>query len=217
MEEAKKFFRVAIFGSARIKRTDQIYVDTFDLACDIGRNGIDVVTGGGPGIMEAANSGHKCGSTGQVKSIGLLIKLPWENEGNKHLDIKKEFSRFSQRLDTFMELSNIAVIMPGGVGTALELFYTWQLVQVHHKKNTPIIMLGTMWDNLCHWIKTDMLKQNLISEEDLSFIYIVKNNEEALELINDFHAIYKKEGEDGKLESDKYKIMDLSDKNCMAL
>jgi uncharacterized protein (TIGR00725 family) len=132
-------YRVAIFGSARIKEGDQKYNDVFNIAKGLAEGGMDVVTGGGPGIMQAANAGHKSASKG-THSIGLNIKLPFEQDDNKFLDIKKDFDRFSNRLDAFMSLSDAVVVATGGIGTILELFYTWQLVQVQHLCETPIIL-----------------------------------------------------------------------------
>ena len=127
----KNDFCVAIFGSARIKETDDQYKEVFELARRIGNRKYDVVTGGGPGMMEAASAGHECGDKGHdADSIGLTIELPWEAQANKHIEIKEHFSKFSSRLDTFMALSNAVVITPGGIGTCLELFYSWQFVQV---------------------------------------------------------------------------------------
>lgn len=183
-ELKRKEFRVAIFGSARIKKNDKIYKKVFDLAYEIGRHKFDVVTGGGPGLMEAANAGHELGDIGEkADSIGLVINLPWESKGNKHLEIKKRFAQFSKRLDTFMALSKVAVIMPGGIGTALELFFTWQLLQVRHLKPIPIILVGKMWEKLIDWVKKYPLKDGLISQGDLKFIHIVKNNDEAMKII----------------------------------
>ncbi|MFH1533465.1 MAG: LOG family protein [Nitrospirota bacterium] len=183
-EIKRKEFRVAIFGSARIKTADKIYKQVFDLAYEVGKHKFDIVTGGGPGLMEAANAGHEAGDKGHKSdSIGLVINLPWESKSNKHLEIKKRFDQFSKRLDTFMALSKVAVIMPGGIGTCLELFFTWQLLQVKHLKPIPIILVGKMWEKLINWVKKYPLKEGLISEKDLNFIHIVKNNEEAMEII----------------------------------
>ena len=153
-ELKKKDFRVSIFGSARAKKGDDAYEMVYGLAHKIGEKGIDVVTGGGPGLMEAANEGHQSGKkNGDVHSLGLVIELPWENKANDYLDIEKKYSRFSERLDNFMVLSNVAVITPGGLGTCLELFYTWQLTQVKHICSMPIILVGDMWRSLIEWVK----------------------------------------------------------------
>ena len=183
-ELKRKEFRVTVFGSARIKKDDKIYKQVFDLAFEIGKHKFDIVTGGGPGLMEAGNAGHEAGDKGHKSdSIGLVIKLPWESKGNKHLEIKKEFNTFSKRLDTFMALSKVVVIMPGGIGTCLELFFTWQLLQVKHLKPIPIIVVGKMWEKLIDWVEKYPLKKGLISKKDLGFVHIVKNNDEAMKII----------------------------------
>ena len=181
-------FRVAIFGSARIEKDDAIYKQVRDLAHKIGKKDIDLVTGGGPGLMDAANFGHSMAKNGTAHSIGLTIDLPHESHANKHLDLKKHFHKFSSRLDTFMELSDVAVVVPGGIGTCLELFYTWQLAQVKHTANTPIILLGDMWHELIVWVRQYPLKNGLISAHDLDNIHCVDTEEEAFALIMKFYA-----------------------------
>lgn len=177
-------FRVAIFGSARIKPTDKVYKQVFQLAKKIGSLGFDMVTGGGPGIMEAANAGHENGDTkDKADNIGLPIKLPWENKANKHLEIKKNFNKFSGRLDLFMALSNVVIVMPGGIGTCLELFYSWQLIQVRHIKPVPIILIGKMWEDLIKWMKKYPLKAGLVSPDDFKHIHIAKTNGHAMKII----------------------------------
>ena len=159
-------FRVTIFGSARIKKGDPRYNQVKSLAKMLGEKGIDIVTGGGPGLMQAASIGHNLGmknSKTPSHSIGLLIKLPKEQKTAEFLDIKKEFQRFSGRLDRFMELSNVFVVAPGGIGTTLELFYTLQLIQVKQTCNVPIILLGTMWPPLIKWLENYPLKNNLMN------------------------------------------------------
>ncbi|GAG52460.1 unnamed protein product, partial [marine sediment metagenome] len=166
-------FRVAIFGSARIKPNDPRYKQIESLAMMIAKEGIDVVTGGGPGIMEAANKGHQEGGKGKkVHSFGLNIKISKEQMANKHLDIKKDFKRFSGRLDHFMYLSNAVVVAPGGIGTMLELLYTWQLVQVKHICSIPIILLGPLWPDFIKWVEKWPLKKGLISPEDMHTIFL---------------------------------------------
>lgn len=178
-------FRVAIFGSARTKKNDPNYKMIYDLAKLIGERNFDIVTGGGPGTMEAANAGHKAGNNmNKSQSYGLLIKLPREQKSNKHLDVKKEFKIFSNRLDNFMALSNVVVVSPGGIGTLLELFYTWQLEQVNQTSNIPIILLGKHWNGLLRWIRKYVLKNGFIDSKDLEFVYHVKNYKQAMEIIN---------------------------------
>ncbi len=194
-ELKKNDFRVTIFGSARIKSTDQQYKDVYQLAKMIADHDFDIVTGGGPGMMEAANAGHNSGDGDHDSdNIGLTIQLPWESEENKHLEIKKHFNKFSGRLDTFMALSSVVVVTPGGIGTCLELFYTWQLIQVKHILPIPIILIGNMWKTLIDWIKKYPLAQGLISPEDMDCIQIVKNNKEAMKIILATYNKTKKTG-----------------------
>lgn len=186
-------FRVTIFGSARIGIKDKIYKQVFDLAKEIGRHGFDMVTGGGPGLMEAANAGHDAGD--QLKrsdNIGLGIRLQREQHDNKHLELKRHFNKFSKRLDNFMALSSVVVVMPGGVGTCLELFYTWQLMQVGHIHPIPIILVSKMWNELMKWIKKYPLKDKLISQSEMRWISFAKNNKEAMKIILKTHNEFLK-------------------------
>ncbi len=202
-------FRVTIFGSARIKSNDPRYKQIQSLAKMIAKEGLDVVTGGGPGIMEAANKGHKEGRKGlkkEVHSFGLNIKLPMEQKDNKHLDIKKDFERFSERLDYFMYLSNVVVVAPGGIGTLLELYYTWQLVQVKHTCNIPIILLGPMWPTLIKWMEKWQLKEKLICPEDMHTIFLADNCKEAMKVIKKTNDEFKKGNPDFCKTYKKYKI-----------
>ena len=179
-ELSKDHFRVAIFGSARIGKDDPNYKLVFNLARLIASEGIDVVTGGGPGLMDAASSGHFTGRKNNSQhSIGLNIRLPNEQTDAAHLDIKRDFYNFSSRLDHFMVLSDVAVIAPGGVGTLLEFFYTWQLVQVEHICNMPIILLGEMWFGLFRWIREFPMAMGLLDEHDVELLYVTKNCDEA--------------------------------------
>ena len=200
-------FRVTIFGSARIKPNDPRYNQINMLAKMIAAEGMDIVTGGGPGLMEAANKGHQEGrKSKKVHSFGLNIMLPREQHFNKHLDIRREFSLFSNRLDYFMKLSNVVVVAPGGIGTILELMYAWQLVQVHHICNTPIILLGDMWEHLIEWIETYPLKRKMISEEDMHPIFLARHCREAMKIIRKAHHDFTHRGEDYCWNYRKYKI-----------
>jgi uncharacterized protein (TIGR00730 family) len=206
-EAAPEHFHVCIFGSARISEGDPAYRLVEELSGMIAEEGLDVVTGGGPGLMEAANKGHKKGRVDvDTHSIGLNIKLPKEQGPNAHLDIKKEFSRFSERLDNFMLLSNVVVVAPGGVGTLLELFYAWQLVQVEHICNIPIILLGDMWTELIDWIEKWPLKLGLLSRDDMIPLFHAQDSEEAMKIIRKAFEEYKKGGEDFCLSFDKYSV-----------
>jgi len=177
-------FRVVLFGSARIEAGDPNWYLIYELAKRIVEEGMDLVTGGGPGLMDAASVGHYAGDVSRkASSIGLHIKLPKEQRVSDHLDIKKEFARFSSRLNEFIELANAVVVAPGGVGTLLELFYVWQLLQVKMIQNIPIILFGEMWPDLVHWITKWPLTHKLLEQEDVNLLFLVDNCEDALEII----------------------------------
>ena len=184
------YFRVSIFGSARIKPKTEEYMQVYDLAKKLVKNNVDIVTGGGPGLMEAANAGAKAGST-KSKSFGLHIDLPFEASPNKHLDVTYHHKRFSSRLDEFMRISHAVIVTPGGIGTILELLYTWQLIQVNHISKRPIILVGDMWNGLFKWMKSEPLKKHLIDSSDFNNIKIVQNIDEVIillkPLINKFY------------------------------
>jgi uncharacterized protein (TIGR00730 family) len=202
----KKHFRVAIFGSARIKKNDWEYKLVSKLGSMLAEENISIVTGGGPGLMNAASEGHHKGRKGNgVHSVGLTIQLPHESKEQRsfHLDIHKDFKKFSGRLDTFMKYSNVVVVAPGGIGTMLEFFYTWQLVQVKHICETPIILLGSMWNGLIDWIRKDPLKKKLLDKEDVDQLYEVDDCEKAMEIIRKAKEIHDK-GKNVCKNLDKY-------------
>ena len=178
-----EFYRVSIFGSARIKPDTKEYKGVYTLAKELAENGADIVTGGGPGLMEAANAGVKKGSSSKSKSFGIRIDLPFEATPNDHLDIRFYHKRFSSRLDEFMRISHAVVVTPGGIGTLLELLYTWQLIQVNHISSRPIILVGDMWNGFFDWIKSEPLKAQLLDKADLDNIVIVKNVHEVTKLL----------------------------------
>ncbi len=203
-EEQIQHFRVAIFGSARTNPSDTYYKMTFELAKSLGQKNIDVITGGGPGIMQAGNEGQVAGSeNNDSHSIGLTIKLPKES-GNEFMDMRQHFDHFSGRLDTFMRLSNVVVVMPGGIGTCLELFYTWQLIQVGHICNIPIILIGEMWTDLLKWIEKDLKQKGKISPGDMDMVVHVKTEKEALEIIEATKKTYDRAGSDYCVNLKKY-------------
>ena len=180
-------FRACIFGSARIKPHDEIYKMTEDLARLLGHEGIDVLTGGGPGLMEAANKGVLEGqstSGSKSKSFGITIELGNLEPPSEHLDIKHHHKKFSSRLDDFMRLSNVVIVTPGGIGTLLELYFSWQLLQVGHLPERPIILMGTtFWEGLITWMKEIQVTRGLVSPGDLRWIHIVDTPEEAIKIV----------------------------------
>jgi uncharacterized protein (TIGR00730 family) len=178
-------FRVCIFGSARIRQQDPTYQEVYRLARALAVTGMDIVTGGGPGLMEAANRGVQDAQNGRSKSYGLPILLPRVPEdANKHLDIKSEHKRFSSRLDEFMRLSHAVVVAPGGIGTLLELAYVWQLLQVGLLPKRPVILLGgAFWGGLVEWMRDQQLGRGFVSRHDFDSIQIVDSTEEAVAML----------------------------------
>jgi uncharacterized protein (TIGR00730 family) len=178
-------FRVCIFGSARIRPSDPTFRMVRKLAKTLAMLGIDIVTGGGPGLMDAANHGEKDAHANGVLSIGLPIALPDRPEpANKHLDIKSEHSRFSTRLDEFMRLSHAVIVAPGGIGTLLELAYSWQLIQVHLLHPRPIVLLGReFWGGLLHWMQEQQVSRGFVSPPDMAVVHFADTEAEVLELI----------------------------------
>ena len=157
--------------------------------------------------MNAASEGHQAGRmTKEVHSIGLKIHLPREEREAQHLDIKTEFDRFSNRLVTFMRYSNAVVVASGGIGTLLELFYTWQLTQVQHTCHIPIILLGKMWKDFVHWIQQWLLKYELLDQNDVELLYLANDYHEAFQIILEAYRSYLRNDEDFCLNYQKYKI-----------
>jgi len=196
-ELKKKRFRVSIFGSSRIKKNDQTYKRVHKLAETLGQRGIDVITGGGPGIMEAANTGHNKGSKEtHAKSFGLNIVLPHEQKTNRGVQVEKLFKRFSNRLDNFMLLSNAVVVAHGGIGTLLELFYVWQVLQVKHINRIPIILMGKQWEGLLEWLRDEPLQRGYFNKRDYKLLFHANSIEEVVKIIDAAHDQFK-EG-DGK-------------------
>ena len=192
-----RFYRVCIFGSARIKPDTKAYNDVFTLARYLSWEGIDILTGGGPGLMEAANKGAKLGQ-GEKKSkslsYGISIQLEFEPHPNMHLDVKRHHQRFSSRLDEFMRLSNAVVCTPGGIGTVLELFFVWQLIQVKHADPRPIVLMDKeFWSGMLDWFKEMPLNRGLVSEKDFQSIKIVDTPEDVLEIISEHHKKFRKQ------------------------
>lgn len=181
----KDRFRVCIFGSARIRPEDPTYQMVTELSQMLAELEIDIVTGGGPGLMEAANRGVREAGNGHSQSYGVTIHLPRSQElANKHLDIKSEHKRFSSRLDEFMRLSHAVIVAPGGIGTLLELLYVWQLIQVGMIEERAVVLLDrSLWSGLLAWVDEKMLGRGFISPRDFNWIHCVDTPQEALPYI----------------------------------
>ena len=181
---------VAVFGSARTKPDNPYYQMAEELAYLLTKRGFGIITGGGPGIMEAANKGaHITGG----KSVGLNIDLDFEQQANPYIDPDKllEFNYFFTRKLMFMRYSQGYVVLPGGFGTMDELFEAITLIQTHKLVRFPIVMLGKdYWGGLIDWIKERMLKEGMIKEDDLDIFHLVDTVEEAVEVIVNFYEKY---------------------------
>jgi uncharacterized protein (TIGR00730 family) len=176
---------VSVFGSARTKPGTEEY----ELGVDIGRRlheaGYAVITGGGPGIMEAANKG--CDDAGGL-SVGLGIELPFEQKLNDHLDIGLEFRYFFVRKTMFVKYSQAFVVLPGGFGTLDELFEAITLVQTGKITRFPIVLVGTeFWGGLLDWVKQVMLSSGKISAEDMDLFHLTDDPAEVVQVIVDAH------------------------------
>ena len=175
------FPAVSIFGSARTLRDSKEYTNTVELARTLVENGYNIISGGGPGIMEAANKGA---SEAGGKSVGLHIHLPNEQKPNDYANIKLDFKYFFIRKVMFVKYAVAYVIMPGGFGTLDELFEAITLIQTQRIKSFPVILVGSdYWKGLIDWIKGTLLKKKVISEEDLDIFQVVDNPEDAVSII----------------------------------
>ncbi len=182
---------VSIFGSARTKPDNKYYILAEEIAFKLTQEGYGVITGGGPGIMEAANKGAK---RGKGKSVGLNIELPFEQKPNDFIDRDKsiDFHYFFVRKTIFLKYSQGFIGMPGGFGTIDELFESLTLVQTHKIASFPVVLVGkTYWAGLIQWIKESMLEQeHNINPDDLDLLTIVDTADEAVKHIVDFYSKY---------------------------
>jgi uncharacterized protein (TIGR00730 family) len=183
---------VSIFGSARTKPDNKYYQLAERIAKKITENGYGVITGGGPGIMEAGNKGaHLAGGT----SVGLNITLPFEQHDNPYIDSDKsiDFDYFFVRKVMFVKYSQGFIVMPGGFGTLDEFFEAYTLIQTHKIERFPLILVGTeFWSGLVDWIRGTLLDQhNNISPEDLDLIHVVDTEDEVLHILNEFYNKFK--------------------------
>lgn len=181
---------VSIFGSARTKEDHAYYKLAENIAFELTQNGYGVVTGGGPGIMEAGNRGA---ARGKGTSVGLNIELPFEQNDNPYIDADKslDFDYFFVRKVMFVKYSQGFVVMPGGFGTLDELFEAMTLIQTKKIGKFPIVLVGReFWSGLLEWIKSTLLKEGNISPKDLDLISIVDTEKEVLEVIDTFYKKY---------------------------
>lgn len=181
-------YRVTIFGSARAKPGTVAYEETKRVSKALAEMGCDIITGGGPGLMQAANEGVAAG--GASKSLGIRVDLPFEQEVNPFVQLGFEHRTFFTRLHHFVLASDAFVVAPGGIGSVLEIMMIWQLLQVRHLEDTPLILVGKMWPGLIEWARSSMLtfETRLANPEDMDIPQCVANGDEAIALIRQHHA-----------------------------
>ena len=188
-------YRVTIFGSARVDPSHWVYGAVRDLAAELTRLDCDIVTGGGPGLMQAANEGAQLANAdgSNQKSIGIRIELPFEQDVNAFVTDAFEHKTFFTRLHHFVLISDAFVICPGGIGTVLEMLMVWQLLQVRHLHDTPLILAGHFWDGLLEWANGQMLRPDipLVSPADLKIPQILPDGPSIVQAIRGHHAQWK--------------------------
>jgi uncharacterized protein (TIGR00730 family) len=183
-------YRVTIFGSARTQPGSFGYEETRRTAAALAAMGCDIITGGGPGLMQAANEG--AANSERAQSIGIRVNLPFEQDVNAFVTQAFEHRTFFSRLHQFVLASDAFVVAPGGIGTVLETMMIWQLLQVKHLQETPLILVGRMWPGLIEWARQSMLSLDppLASAEDLSIPRCVASADEAIGLLREHHAAW---------------------------
>jgi len=183
-------FRVAIFGSARIPRNHWVHTAVRDLAKQLALMGCAVITGGGPGLMEAANQGAALAGA-SASNLGIRVHLPFEQQVNPFVDKSYEHRTFFTRLHHFVLASDAFVVVAGGIGTVLELSTIWQLLQVRKvRRETPLILIGTMWADFVAWPAATCCGQilNSTTSEDIEIPRCVDTADEAVALLRPHYA-----------------------------
>jgi uncharacterized protein (TIGR00730 family) len=185
-------YRVTIFGSARAQPGSFGYEETKRAAAALAEMGCDIITGGGPGLMQAANEGAAA-TPGRAQSVGIRVDLPFEQNVNAFVTQAFEHRTFFTRLHQFVLTSDAFIVAPGGIGTVLETMMIWQLLQVHHLQDAPLVLVGKMWPGLVEWARTSMLSIDppLANPEDLAIPVCVPGADEAIALIRAHHAKWR--------------------------
>lgn len=177
---------VSIFGSARVLPDNQYYEAARETASLFAKAGFAVITGGGPGIMEAANKGA---FEGGGTSIGCNIELPHEQRPNPYQTLSLKFKYFFVRKMMFVKYSTAFIIFPGGFGTLDEMFEALTLIQTHKIRDFPVVLYGTeYWDELFEWVKTSMLTRGMISERDLRLLHLTDSPTQAVEIVAEIES-----------------------------
>lgn len=175
---------VSIFGSARVREGDEVYEKTYEIAKKLAHNGYHIITGGGPGVMEAGNKGAK---EGGAKSVGLNIELPLEQNPNPYSTLSLNFQYFFVRKVMFVKYAQAYIGMSGGFGTMDEIFEALTLIQTRRIKSFPVILVGTeYWSGLLDWVRSTLLSGKFISPEDLDFVTVLDDPDEVVHTIKKY-------------------------------
>jgi len=183
-------YRVTVFGSARTEPEHWVYQEVKQMCSALSAMDCDVITGGGPGLMQAANEGAQAARTHGARNLGIRVHLPFEQEVNPFVEQAFEHATFFTRLHHFVLVSDAYIVAPGGIGTVLESMMIWQLLQVRHLHDIPLIFAGSMWKGLVEWASAQMLRPGfeLAKPEDIQIPCCVDNAAEAVAIIRDHHA-----------------------------
>jgi uncharacterized protein (TIGR00730 family) len=193
-------YRVTVFGSARTHPGHWVYQEVKRMSAALSAMGCDIITGGGPGLMQAANEGaREAEATQRVQNIGIRVELPFEQEANPFVEELFEHQTFFTRLHHFVLMSDAFIVAPGGIGTVLESMMIWQLLQVRHLDDTPLILTGPMWQGLVDWARQAMLRPGfeLAGAQDLRIPHCVNDAEQAIAIVRAHHARWQA-GEGGR-------------------
>ena len=175
---------ITFFGSARCHKGEELYENTYDLAKMLAKNGFNIITGGGGGVMEAANKGAK---EGGAKSVGVNIELPFEQKPNPYSTIKLSFRYFFVRKVMFLKYAMAYIVMPGGFGTLDEFSEALTLIQTKKMRPFPIVLVGSSyWTGLIEWMKTTQLNTGKISKEDLEIFRVMDDPQQIVEYVKKF-------------------------------
>ena len=187
-------YSVTIFGSARLKRDSWVYAGVRSLSSELTRLGCDIITGGGPGLMEAANEGSVIADPDNcTDSVGIRIALDFEQHVNPFVEQMYQHRSFFSRLHHFVLRSDAFIVVPGGIGTTLEMMMVWQLLQVEHLEDCPLIAIGPMWKDLVKWSQATMIdgEHSLASPEDMKIPVCVDTFDQAIDKLKVAHAAWK--------------------------
>jgi uncharacterized protein (TIGR00730 family) len=185
-------FRVTIFGSARAQPGTAVYDEVKRLSAALTEMGCDILTGGGPGLMQAANEGAAGVDSTPGRSAGIRVDLPFEQESNPFVGQMFEHKTFFTRLHHFVLASDAFIVVPGGIGTVLEMLMVWQLLQVKHVESAPLICVGTMWEELVVWANRHMIdgRVALASPEDMTIPVCLRSADEAIAVMRQHHRAW---------------------------